>query len=356
MIAVTLALVLGLREYMQLRPASPENQQAGAIVSAQHIDATFGVAGEAAGAHGKIGTRSNRNVLGAWLTLVLPLLWAAFLWGRQWALRIGALVLTCVGAVLLLHGGLWVAAVVALLGLAYARGIPTFWLTSAGVFVLFGLLFWLAPQQPDRVLLDSLMLRRTSDEFRTLPIYSINPELEASGRPGQLDQEPYSVWEQKYIQWQPSLLALARNPLFGVGLGNYQKNINAFYSDRDFGAYQMPKASMDLMEKGGNAFYAVWLTETGLLGGFVIVWLFFSFLRRGLRGVSAARAMDDRLALCLKAGACAALGAAAFGFLFTNYWVRGLGYAFVFVLALLSAAPAAGEAPTGAPEEPPEPG
>jgi hypothetical protein len=342
-VAVSATLLVGLWEYMQLRPASPENQQAGAIVSALHVDATFGMAGEAAGAHEQIGTRSNRNVLGAWLTLVLPLLWAGVLWGRDLNLRIGAAVLTAVGAVLLLHGGLWLAAVVALLALAYARGQIAFWVTGAGLFALFGALFWLAPQQPDQVLLDSLMLRRTTDRFRTLPVYSFNPELDESGRPADLQQESFIPWEQKYIQWQPSLLALARNPLTGVGLGNYQKNINRFYSDIDFDAYGMPKAPDNLMEKGGNAFYAVWLTETGLIGGFAILWLFLSFLFRGLRGASAARAVGDGLAFRLKAGACAAIGAAAFGFFFTNYWVRGLGYAFVFVLALVTAAPFAGE-------------
>ena len=342
-VAVAAALVVGLWEYMQLRPASPESRQAGAIVSALHVDATFGMAGEAAGAHEQIGTRSNRNVLGAWLTLVLPLLWAGVLWGRDWNLRIGAAVLTGVGAVLLLHGGLWAAAVVALLALAYARGQIAFWVTAAGLFALFGALFWLAPQQPDQVLLDSLMLRRTSDRFRTLPVYSIDPQLDESGRPANLQQDSYIPWEQKYIQWQPSLLALARNPLSGVGLGNYQKNINRFYSDTDFGAYGMPKAPDNLMEKGGNAFYAVWLTETGLVGGFAMVWLLLSFLFRGMRGASAARAVGDELAFRLKAGACAAIGAAAFGFFFTNYWVRGLGYAFVFVLALVAAAPFAGE-------------
>ena len=333
-VAATIVGLTGLSEYLQLRPPSPENQRAGAITSALHIDASFGFEGEAAGAHERIGTRSNRNVLGAWLTLALPLLWAGFLFIRNSGWKLTMLALTALGALLLLHGGLWLLAMIALLTLAYLHGRIAFGATAAGLFVFFGLLFWQAPQQPDQVMLDSLMLRRTTDRFRTLPVYSINPELDRSGQPADLRKAPYSPWEQKYIQWQPSLLALARNPLFGVGLGNYQRNINAFYADKDFGAYGMPKASMDLMEKGGNALYAVWVAETGLVGMFAVIWLFLAFIRRGVKSARQAWRRDDHLAAMFKTGASVAIGAAALGGFFTNYWVRGLGYALVFALAL----------------------
>lgn len=331
-LAVIAALLVGLMEYVQFRP--PAGRPGQGNLSALHIDATFGFAGEAAGAHEQVGTRSNRNVLGGWLTLVIPLFFAAFLWSRDTGGRLIALMLCAVGAVLLLHGGLWVAAVISVLALAFARGLRWFLASAVGLFFVFGLLFWLAPQQPDQILLDSVMLRRSQDRFRTLPVYSINPELDKSGRPADLSKSPYSPWEQKYIQWQPSLLALARYPISGVGLGSYQDNINQYYRDRDFGTYGMPKASMDLMEKGGNPFYAVWASETGFLGLFSILWLFLTFFRRAIRGGVRAARDQNGLELGLQAGVCAALGAAAFGALFTNYLVRGLGYTLVFVLAL----------------------
>ncbi len=333
-IAVAVTLLVGLSEYMQLRPPAASPQTGNATISALHVDATFGFAGQPAGAHEQIGTRSNRNVLGGWLTLVLPLFFAAALWTRDTGGRITALLLCGVGAVLLLQGGLWLATIVAILALGFARGAWSFAASAAAAFVFFGLLFWLVPQQPDQILLDSVMLRRSHDRFRTLPVYSINPELDESGRPADLSQPRYSPWEQKYIQWQPSLLILARYPLFGVGLGSYQQNINRYYRDRDFGAYDMNKASMDLMEKGANPFYAVWASETGFLGIFSVLWVFLTFVGRAVRGGMASRGGQNRLWFSLQVGACAALGAAAFGAFFTNYLVRGLGYTLVLVCAL----------------------
>ena len=334
--AVACALLVGLAEYVRLRPPSPEARQAGAIISPTQVDATFGYQGRPAGAGERVGTASNRNVLGAWLTLVLPLLWAAFLFGSEPPWRTAALALAAGGALLLLHGGLWVAALVAMLGLSFARSRRAFAVTAAGMFVFYALAFSLGPQRHGQILLDSLMLHRSEDRFRTLPLYEIDEELDRSGRGAVLDRPPYSPWEQKYIEWQPALVALAHNPAFGVGLGNYQPRIGGFYSAADLSAYRMPKPSANLMEPGGNPFYAVWLAETGLVGLLAFTWLAFVFLSRAARG---ARAEADRLMKGLKLGSCAALGAACFGCLFTDYWVRGVGGAFAFVLALASASP-----------------
>ena len=329
-----LALLVGLSEYIRLRPASPEAAGRGAIISALHVDATFGYEGEAAGPDERIGTRSNRNVLGSWLSLVIPLLWGIVLFGRRWELRFSALVLSVVGALLLLHGALWAITMAALLGLSLARGKSVFLITAAGMFLVFGVAFTFFPQEPGDILLDSVMLRKGTDRFRTLPLYSIDPELDESGRPAELSHP----FQQKYIQWQPTLLALRRHPCFGVGVGNYQDNINRFYSDKRYGGtYGMhgAKAPADLMEKGGNAFYAVWMVETGFVGMIGLFWLYFAFFRRAVRGFGAeemeALPAYVRGILC---GAPAALGAGVLGGFFAEYWVRGVGMAFVFVLAL----------------------
>jgi len=339
-VAVGLAVLVGLSEYARLRPAGPEAARAGAILSPHGVDATFGFRGRAAEAHEQVGTTSNRNVLGAWLTLVVPLLWAAFLFAPGRALRWAALPLTVAGGLLLLHGGLWLAALVAVLALSFVRGRVHFAATAAGIFLVYGLVFAVAPQRPGQILLDSVMLRRSADRFRTLSLYDAGRRTD--GAVVDLAEAPYSPWEQKYVEWQPALLALSRSPLFGLGLGNYQLRINAFYSDRELPVYRMPKSSENLMEPGGNAFYAVWLVETGFVGLLGFIWLVFEFLRRAARGV---KEQPDALARCLKLGACAALGASVFGCLFVDYWVRGVGIAYVFVLSLASAscgAPAGG--------------
>jgi len=337
--AAAVALLIGLTEYLRLRPPSAEARAAGAVVSAMRVDGTFGFRGQAAGAHEQIGTAGNRNVFGAWLTLVLPLLWAVFLYERRRSLRLAALVLSLVGGALLLHGGLWAAALLAVLALSFARGRTVFLATAVGMLVFYGLLFALGPQKQGQVLLDSVMLRRTEDRFRSLPIYETDEELERSGAGARLDRPPYDYpWQQRYAEWQPALLAVARNPLFGVGLGNYQKNINRFYEDKAFGTYRMPKGSHNLMEPGGNAFYAVWLVETGLVGMLAFVWVLLSFWHRACPS-----AVPEGPMHVLKTGARAALGAMAVGCLFTDYWVRGVGIALAFVLALASCRAEAGE-------------
>jgi hypothetical protein len=343
--AAAVAMLVGLTEYLRLRPPSPEAQRAGALISPMQVDATFGFQREAAGAHEKIGTASNRNVLGAWLTLVLPLLWAVFLWERRRAIRAVALVLSLLGGVLLLNGGLWAAALVAVLAVSFVRGRTAFIATAAGMLLFYALLFRSAPQEPGQVLLDSVMLQKQSDRFRTLSLYEVYEDLDKSGRGADLTQGRFAYpWQQKYVEWQPALLALAQNPLFGVGLGNYQKNVNRYYGDKNFNTYQVSKPPLNLMEKDANPFYAVWLAETGLVGLLAFVWLLAEGLGRGIAGFAALKkAGGDELMAGLTVGACAALGAAAAGCLFTDYWVRGVGIAFVFVLALASCADGEGE-------------
>jgi len=342
--AVAVAVLVGVVEYAQLRPPSAQASQAGAITSVMDVDATFGFRGEAAGAHEKIGTSSNRNVLSAWVTLALPLLWAIFLFGRRMEVRIGALVLSAAGGLLLLQAGLWAAALLAILALSFMRGRLQFALTAGGILVFYTLVFSFCPQRQGLVLLDSVMLHTEADSFRTLPLYEIDPALDASGNGADLTEPRFSPWQQKYIEWQPALIAAASSPLFGVGLGNYQMAVNQFYTPREWPQYRMPvKAVANLMEKSANPFLAVWLAETGFLGLLAFAWLMFTFLRSGAAGAASEQATDRQDSAvwnavggtkALKAGACAALGAAALGCLFTNYWVRGVGTAFVLVLAL----------------------
>ena len=98
------------------------------------------------------------------------------------AARAIALILTLMGGLLLLHGGLWAAAMLAVLGLSLMRGRLAYVATAAGMIVFFGAIFTLAPQKQGHVLVDSLMLRKSVDRFRTLPVYTINPKSDRSAR------------------------------------------------------------------------------------------------------------------------------------------------------------------------------
>lgn len=343
-VGACVCVLAGLIEYLQFRPASPEAWRSRAIISAMGVDGAFGFVGQAAGAHEQVGTASNRNVLGAWLTIVLPLAWAVFLFGRRRWLRVGSFALAATGALLLFHGGLWAVALFAVLALSFIRGRTAFAATAVGMLVLFGVAFSFGPQKHGFVLLDSLMMHKKVDRFRTLPLYEIDPQVDRSGRGATLTSESHDPWQQKFIEWQPALQALGHHPLFGVGIGNYQKNISSFYdqpADPDHNptdCYDIVKARANLMEVDGNPFYRVWLMETGLVGLLTFAWFVVGFLLRAAQTLPRSDA-DVDLDRALKLGAIVALCAACLGALFTNYWVRGVGTAYVLVLALCVAEP-----------------
>jgi hypothetical protein len=331
-LACAAAVAVGLAEYVRLRPDAGPAASADAIVSPVSVDATFGFRGEAAGPHEQVGTLSNRNVLGAWASLALPFLWAlALCLEGPWAAACG-LVATA-GQVLLLQGALWLFTCAAMLGVAYVRGRRAFTVTAVGLFVLWALIFQFAPQQHSAVLLDSLMLRRAYDRYHTLPVYGEQP---AGKAPAVLSEAQGEVWRQQYVEWQAGLQALGRDPLFGVGLGNYQNNINTYYEARSHhvynpeGVYNVPKPARNLMEPGANSFYLVWAVETGLAGLFAWLWVWMSGLRKAAHAWrTGAGGLERGLALGSLAGLCAMAG----GLAFTNYLVRGVGVAVVFLLA-----------------------
>ncbi|MDP6439826.1 MAG: O-antigen ligase family protein, partial [Candidatus Brocadiia bacterium] len=338
-VAAALCVAIGLVEYLQLRPPSPQAGRAGAIMSPMDVDAMFGFEGVAPGPHTGIGASSSRNVLGAWLTMVLPLAWAVFLFGRRPAVRGVCCALSVAGGLLLLSGGLWAAALLAVLALSFVRGRRAFVATAVGMLALYGIVFSFAPQRHGHVLLDSVLLHKRADRFRTLPPRPCHLPLAPGGK-GAASPDP---WQQKFVQWQPALLAFASRPFFGFGIGNYEGNVGAFYSrptHPDYnpaGSYNMdwPPGGI-LMEKDATPFYAAWLVETGLVGLLGFAWMVMGFLRRAAHTLPRRHAGDD-LARALKLGAIAALGAVCLGGLFTDYWVRGVGTALTVVLALCAA-------------------
>jgi hypothetical protein len=331
--AAAFGIAVGVRQYARLRPSGPAAP--GAILSPADVDGPFGFRGEPAGPHEQAGTLSNRNVLGAWASLVVPIFWALALCLRRPLARASCGVAAAAGLLLLLQGGLWLATIVALLVMAYVRGLKSFAVTAAALFVFWAVVFRFAPEQHGMVLLDSVALHRSYDRFHTLPLYgALEPG--AAVAPARLSTEDNSMWQQKFIEWQPGLAAAARSPVFGVGLGNYQSNINAFYAPRPDpfynpdGVYDIAKPVANLMESGANSFYLVWLVETGFVGLFALLWLLvFSLGRAAYSYEWSLSGFEKGLGL----GSLGALCAMAGGMLFANYLVRGVGVAAVFVLA-----------------------
>jgi hypothetical protein len=358
LIAAVGGLLVGIWEYGRLQPSPVGAAEAGHMVSPVDVDGTFGFEGVAAGADERIGTKSNRNVLGAWLTLVLPLLWGIALWGPRPSVRGVCGAAAWAGMLLLLNGGLWLATLAVFLLMSYLKGGRAFAATAMGLFLFWAVVFRFAPQEHGLILADSLMLRRSHDRFHTLPVYGAEGTAR-TGAPESLSDAEGGAWQQKFVEWQPGLQALMRDPLLGLGIGNYQNNINLYYQPKPDptynpdGAYDVPKPSKNLMETGANSQYLVWGAETGLAGLFALAWVLMFGLKAA--GKAAAKA-DSGWIRGLAVGCAGALCAAGGGMLFTSYFVRGVGSAFVFVLALCAAFSGPVVPPARLEEPEPEPG
>lgn len=337
----TVAVLAGLYEFLWLRPPGTPLEP-GFSTSPMQVDGTFGMRGIASAAHEAAGTESNRNVLAAWLSLALPLLWGVYLCTQRELVRYWTFTLFWAGLATVLSGGLWLAAAVGTLLVAFLRGRRVFLATAAGLFVFAGVFFWLAPQRPGNILLDSLLGYKTVDRYKCLSLYD-NPKAYADlyrredGAVLQGDAR-FWPWQQKFVEWQPGLVLLRYSPLFGSGIGNYQKNIDLYYENPPGQYYnftdpnEKPKAN--LMEPDAIAFYLVWIVEAGLVGLLVWLWLLAESASDGVRNY---RFMDDGNARGLVLGAVGALAALALGSFFTSYTVRGVLPALLLVLALVRA-------------------
>lgn len=78
--------------------------------------------------------------------------------------------------------------------------------------------------------------------------------------------------------WQASIELGSKNPILGVGLGNFQNAFNELTKNRgNFPEYIMPMALTP-----HNIFLMYWLS-TGILGLVAFLWLLFNFFREGLK-------------------------------------------------------------------------
>lgn len=353
MAAAVAGIACGIVEYAQLRPGDTAAAISGYTISPVEVDGSFGVReGQEPADKAMIPTASNRNVLGAWAALIVPLFWAAALWGCCWPQRIFCALVALAGLPLALTGGLWAAMVLGVLVISFVRHR---WLFPAVALILM-LVFSQMPDWHRPVLQDSLMLRKAYDRFYTLRAYDDNATRwvqEGGSRHRLRFDDAVGKLQQKWAEWQPGIQVVAQHPFLGVGPGRYQDVIGIYYDhvpdDRvpmdpdDVVAgyeaidpdrvYSMSKPVQNLMEFGANSFYLVWAVTTGFLGLLALLWVLMTGLRDAACALSRTQGLDRGLAL----GALGALVALALGMFFAEFIVRGVGVAIVFVLAMASA-------------------
>jgi len=230
------------------------------------------------------GTFGNRNVLGGFMTLALPLAAAGALGAvRGIAARIGCALLLLAGLTVILSGAAYWAVIIAVVALAAARGVKVF------IPVALVLVLWQACVLPN--------LPRENDlcHFESVALY------DDAGQP-----------TRRYPEWQAAASMILTHPWLGVGPGNYQRQVGPFYG-------QVPNATGPAEPDIQNLYLVL-----GATCGLPALLAFGALLTTAIGSAQKAG----------RAGVVAALAAFSLACVWHPLLVRGLGLPLVFVLAL----------------------
>lgn len=238
----------------------------------------------------------NRNVLGGYFSLALPLAFGCMLFERS--LVRSALLLICVtiGLCTNLSGASVLAIFVAFLVISMLRGVTFFVITVILMLVLFTFLMPSLPRANTTILHDSIALYDNSGEITS-----------------------------RYPEWQAGVTMTQVHPIFGVGPGHYQDNIGRYYGV--------------LLDRTGPSepdtqnLYIVLASSCGLLCAacFIGIMIFFIF--------SAGRCFfitDDKFYKGIAVGCVGAIVAYAINCIWSPLLVRGIGIPFVTIMAFIS--------------------
>jgi O-antigen ligase len=286
----------------------------------------------------------DRNTFGVFLALTLPLLYGTALFAKCRIRRTAIVTLAVAALCVCLSGGAWLAISVGLLTVASLKG-PSKMVSTGALLIL--LAVFLLPRLPrvnSDVLLDSVALYSSEDRFHTFneDVDKVRERLAEkqkalAGKIGEgealdfadlpTEQDHSWKWRRRYTEWQAALNMAAREPLFGVGVGSYQKNINRFYEP-------MPKYPVNLMEPNTQNMYLVW----GASAGVPLLLILFGMADRAAR--LAARLFhetENRFDRGMAAGLLGSLAAFAVVGVFADPLVRGTGITFALLLGLAQA-------------------
>ncbi len=273
------------------------------------------------------GSFGNRNVLGGYLALLLPLAFGIMLTVRNIPVWLALLVLLLGGLHLMLSGPAWLAVALALAALAAWRGSLVceqelaeatprsrcratlrrhlwFPLTTAALIALFTLI------------LPGLRRNNTWELLSSMALY------DDTGAPS-----------RRYPEWQAATLMALERPWVGVGPGAYQQRIGEFYG-------VVPRATGP-SEPDIQNLYLVLGSTLGLPALAAFLLLLGSAIARGMRHATESwklRNSPGHVAGRI-AGIEAGLAAAVAAFALTAIWhpllVRGIGLPLALALAAL---------------------
>jgi O-antigen ligase len=240
-------------------------------------------------------TFGNRNVLGGFLALVLPLAFGILLWNRAWTVRLWAAFILAQGLVVLLAGASLLAVLLAFSTLAVLRGRHAFAFAAAAAVLVAGLLWPHLPRENGRALYESVRL---------------------------YDDE--GLVTKRYPEWQAAGAMLADNPWLGVGAGNYQTRVGGYFGI-------VPRRTGPT-EPDTQNLYLVLGGSLGLPGLAAFLGLLLGGMTAAARAL--AHATDDPPLRGLAAGLLGGLLAFAVNAVWAPLLVRGVGVPLAALIAL----------------------
>ena len=230
------------------------------------------------------GTFGNRNVLGGFLALALPLCFAGVLSGaRGWPAKAGCAALILAGLALNLSGASYWAVAVAVAAMAATRGAKWFIPVAAALVLWQGLVLPRLPRENDMCHHESAALYDNAGQVT-----------------------------RRYPEWQAAASMILTHPCLGVGPGNYQKQVGQYYA-------QVPNATGPAEPDIQNLYLVL-----GASCGLPALLAFLAMLSTALTGALRA----NRLGAAFAVAAFAAVAA------WHPLLVRGIGLPLVFVLVL----------------------
>jgi len=270
------------------------------------------------------GSESSRNVLAVSGMLLTPILLAGAMIPRRWWWRLPLFALAALSLVTILSLAQLLAALAGCLLVAAvwrARwAVPA--VLGGAVAVLLATCV-LVPQH-GRILLDSTGLSKLADPYGALP-------MPLKGETSRSRPTEWVQWQQKYLERQAALQAVAYSPVVGLGLGHYQERINQYYTQSTLaGNLYVMKPDHNAMEKDAHGQYFITAVETGVLGVAALIWLLTAGISRATRAARIAQDPRDA-AICL--GIAGGLLALALGGFVAPILMRGISLLLVAAIA-----------------------
>jgi len=288
----------------------------------------------------------NRNVFGAYLCVLLPLMLGVGLRARTGGWLLWSALLCVAGLCLCTAGGLFIAIAAGLLIVCFLHRQWLLPVVALALVVLVSAILPRLPRDNAQLLYESAALYRPTDRAGAFAhkadIASVRAKVdtkltklnvlsysERSVQPGDVPvvtaDETSWVWQQRYKDWQAAVNMMRARPWTGVGPGGY-RNVTQFYEGQ-------PKYPLDLMEDDGHGLYFVLGSTAGLPAVVLLVWLLLTVLARQMAAAFEEPTPEGPwhgIAL----GAIGSIFAVLIGALFTEFLTVGIGVLLGMLLGL----------------------